>query len=64
MWLFVFALGALGLLGLVSPHSSWQLSNFWRFEGAAEPSDFSLLMYRLQGALFVLVALGLAVYGR
>lgn len=64
MWIFVAVLGVLGVLQLASPRAGWQLSNFWRFRGDADPSDFSLTIYRLQGAVFCLVALWLAAYGR
>jgi|GEM_PF-3058074 len=58
MFLFIaVVLAALGIVFVIYPKASWTMSNFWRFEGAAEPSDASLVLYRLQGAGYVIGAL-------
>ena len=56
MWFLIAIFGVLGVIQVISPRSGWWLANFWRFEGNAEPSSFSLLMYRLAGAVYLIVA--------
>lgn len=57
MFLLIFIFFILGLVGLIVPKVSWMISNFWRYEGNAEPSKASLLLYRMQGILFLVVAI-------
>lgn len=60
MWIFVLIFGTLGPLQLIYPKAGWWLANFWRFKDAdAEPSDFALWMYRLQGAVYTIVAVAI-----
>jgi uncharacterized protein YjeT (DUF2065 family) len=51
------ALVTFGLLFTIRPDFSWTLSNFWKFEDRAEPSNLSLALYRVQGILLVLAGL-------
>lgn len=57
MWVFIIIFGIIGIIGIISPQASWYLSNWWRFENKAEPSDTSLVFYRIGGIVFFLVAL-------
>jgi hypothetical protein len=57
MWLFILVFGIIGILGILSPRTSWYLSNWWRFEYKADPSNASLLIYRIGGIIFLLVAI-------
>ncbi|WP_371871201.1 DUF6199 family natural product biosynthesis protein [Insulibacter thermoxylanivorax] len=57
MWIFIIVFIGIGLLSLISPRSSWFLSNWWRFSGDAEPSDFSLILYRIGGIILLIVGI-------
>lgn len=57
MWVFIIVFGIIGIIGTISPRASWYLSNWWRFENKTEPSDASLVIYRIGGIVFLLVAL-------
>jgi hypothetical protein len=56
MWLFAFVFFVIGLLSIISPRTSWYMSNWWRFQGNIEPSDASLILQRIGGILFIIVA--------
>ncbi|MGB8454502.1 MAG: DUF6199 family natural product biosynthesis protein [Anaerocolumna sp.] len=57
MWVFIIVFGIIGIIGTISPRVSWYLSNWWRLENKTEPSDASLVIYRVGGIVFLLVAL-------
>lgn len=61
MWIFIFVFTVIGMLSLVSPRISWFLSNWWRFDGDAEPSEASLVIYRIGGIIFLIVGIVLLV---
>lgn len=47
----------LGLVSIVSPKTSWWLSNGWKVSGGTEPSSFSLWVYRAGGIVLLLAAI-------
>ncbi|WFR55296.1 hypothetical protein QA584_16990 [Anaerocolumna sp. AGMB13025] len=57
MWLFVIIFVIFGMIGTLSPRTSWYLSNWWRFENKTDPSKASLFIYRISGIIFLLAAL-------
>ncbi|WP_340016781.1 DUF6199 family natural product biosynthesis protein [Paenibacillus sp. FSL K6-1318] len=59
MWIFIIVFNLMGLISVFSPRTSWLLSNWWRFEGDAEPSSVSLLFYRIGGVVFLIVGISL-----
>lgn len=61
MLFFAILFTLLGIIFTISPKASWWLSNWWRFEGDAEPSSFSLLFYRIGGIIFVIVGIVLFI---
>ena len=54
--LFALLIMATGLLGLVFPRLSWYLAAGWKFQDA-EPSDLALVVYRVSGAVAVVLGL-------
>ncbi|KOP65988.1 hypothetical protein AMS62_12630 [Bacillus sp. FJAT-18019] len=59
MWLFVFVFFIVGLISVISPTTSWLLSNWWRFNGDADPSELSLVIHRIGGVIMLIVAVSL-----
>ncbi|AIQ31186.1 MULTISPECIES: DUF6199 family natural product biosynthesis protein [Paenibacillus] len=57
MWIFIVVFTVLGIVALISPRSSWYMSNWWRFEGEVEPSAGSLIFYRLGGFIFLVIGI-------
>ncbi|MBP1994564.1 DUF6199 family natural product biosynthesis protein [Paenibacillus eucommiae] len=52
----IIVLSLLGLIGIISPKASWYISNWWKFDGDAEPSRVSLLLYRMGGIVFLIIS--------
>ena len=46
----------IGVLDIVIPEKMWKLSYGWRFKNA-EPSDASLIFFRVSGAVIILIAI-------
>ena len=61
MWIFVIAFGFAGLVSLIAPQLTWLWSNWWRYQGDAEPSSLSLWLYRVGGAVLLAVSIGMAI---
>ncbi|GAA0381432.1 DUF6199 family natural product biosynthesis protein [Bacillus horti] len=59
MWLFIIVLFVLGLIGAIYPKASWFISNWWRFQGEAEPSQVSLFVHRITGLVFLVVSISM-----
>jgi uncharacterized protein DUF6199 len=57
MWLIIIIILIVSLISIISPKNSWYMSNWWRFQENAEPSDFSLKLYRIIGILSLFVLL-------
>jgi len=57
MLFFAILFTFFGVIFTISPKVSWWLSNWWRFEGDAEPSSISLFFYRIGGIIFVIVGI-------
>ena len=57
MWSFIIVFFILGVVGIISPKISWYLTNWWKFDGQVEPSKASLLLYRLGGVIFLILAI-------
>jgi len=57
MLFFGILLTILGIVFIISPTTSWWLSNWWRFEGDTEPSSFSLAFYRLGGVIYLIIGI-------
>ena len=59
MWIFVALFGILGVLQLIYPRAGWWIANFWKVKPGAEPSGFSLWMYRILGLIYVILAVSI-----
>lgn len=57
VWLIIILLLIAGLLGIIYPKASWYLSNWWRYQGNASPSEASLLLHRFGGIAYCIVAI-------
>lgn len=57
MWLILVIILFVSLISIISPKVSWYMSNWWRFQENAEPSDLSLSLYRIIGVLSLLAVL-------
>lgn len=57
MWFFTVLFIVLGIMFTINPKASWLLSNWWKLDGDAEPSRFSLSFYRLGGIVYLIAGI-------